>query len=313
MTHKGLRVRNEAYTTNGAWIVARLDGREVLIPASLFAGGALADGSVTLAKLAAEVAAAFAAAEHAHAGYAAAGHNHDGAYSAPGHTHDYAATGHNHDGAYAAAGHAHAGVYAPAAHNHDGSYAAANHNHDASYASIAALNAKANAAAVPNASYRTILDSSGSHTAGRTANTYGFAQGQPLAVTGTGTLYALNTIYINSADFPTLDGVAPKLRVRAQLYVNDVAPTGNFTFGLHPITRPATSGGAGLCIYTIGAAVAGSTIAQNTPAADSMNTVVGNDFALPANGHYVLAVVTTATVAANSHLHMSASLQMRNA
>lgn len=170
------------------------------------------------------------------------------------------------------------------------------------------------AAAVPNASYRTILDSSGSHIAARVAGTYGLSQAQPAAISGTGTLYPLNTIYIAAADYPSVNGATPKLRVRAQLYVNDVAPTGNFTFALHPITRPGTSGGAGKNIYTIGAAVSGSAATTiTTPAADSMNTTVGSDFDLPADGHYVLGVVTTATVATSSHLHMSASLQLRNA
>lgn len=161
--------------------------------------------------------------------------------------------------------------------------------------------------------YRTLLDACGSHIAARIAGTYGFPQGEALAISGTGTLYALNVIRIDSTDYPTINGVAADLRVKGTLMVNDVAPTGNFTFGLHPVTRPATSGGAGLVIYTIGAAVAGSTFAINTPAADSMNNGASADFALPANGYYVLGVVTTATVAASSHLHLSAKLQLRHA
>lgn len=39
----------------------------------------------------------------------------------------------------------------------------------------------------------------------------------------------------------------------------------------------------------------------------------GADFALPADGLYVIGVVTTATVAASSHVHLNAQLQMRNA
>jgi hypothetical protein len=167
--------------------------------------------------------------------------------------------------------------------------------------------------AIPNASYRTIMDSTGSHIAAKVAGTYGMAQGNPLAITGTGTLYALNSIYIAAADFPTVNGLPPKLRVRAVIACNDVAPGGNFTIGLHPITRPATSGGAGLCIYTIGAAVSGSGVLKATPAADSLNSLVGADFALPADGFYVLAVVTTATVATSAHVHISAALQLRNA
>lgn len=165
-----------------------------------------------------------------------------------------------------------------------------------------------------NSSYRTILDCSGSHIAAKVAGTYGMGQGDPLAVSGTGTLYPLKTIYIASADYPTINGITTKLRIRAQIYTNDVAPTGNYTFGLHPITRPATSGGAGVNIYTIGAVVAGSNGATfTTPAADGLHNAVGADFNIPADGHYIIAVVTTATVATSAHIHLSAQLQIRNA
>ncbi|HYV92701.1 MAG TPA: hypothetical protein VE978_12975, partial [Chitinophagales bacterium] len=169
------------------------------------------------------------------------------------------------------------------------------------------------AAAVPNASYRTILQVTGSHTAAKVAGTYALGDGDPIAVSGTGTLYPIATIYIAAADYPTVNGVTTKLRIRAQIYVNDVAPTGNYTFGLYPITRPGTSGAAGLDIYTLGTVVAGSNGATfTTPAADGLLNAVGVDFALPADGQYVIGVVTTATVATSSHLHLTASLQMHN-
>jgi hypothetical protein len=40
--------------------------------------------------------------------------------------------------------------------------------------------------------------------------------------------------------------------------------------------------------------------------------VVGADFAIPAAGAYVIGVVTSANVAASAHVHISASLQVRN-
>lgn len=163
-------------------------------------------------------------------------------------------------------------------------------------------------------SYRTLLDSSGSHIAGRVAGTYALGHGDPIAISGTGTLYPINTIYIAAADYPTIAGLAPKLRIRAQLYTNDVAPTGNYTFGLYPITRPGTSGAAGVAIYTLGTVIVGSNGASFvTPVADSLLQANGADFALPADGHYVLGCVTTATVAVSSHLHVSASLQIHHA
>jgi hypothetical protein len=170
--------------------------------------------------------------------------------------------------------------------------------------------------AAPNASYRTILDSSCSHTAAKATGTYGMGQGDPAAVSGTGTLYPLNLIYIDSADFPSVDGLAAKLRVRAVLATNDVAPGATFVIGLHPVTRPNPSGGAGLVIYTIGAAIAGSTVTYTTPAADGPATPqqASADFALPANGLYVLGFVqSVGALAASSHVHMSAQLQQRNA
>jgi hypothetical protein len=164
-----------------------------------------------------------------------------------------------------------------------------------------------------NSGYKTLLDSTGSHIAAKAAGTYGMAQGNPLAVTGTGTLYALNTIYIAAADYPTIDGKAPKLRVRAIIECNDVAPfTGTFKVGLHPVTRPATSGGTGLVIYTIGSPVTNSQATGTNLAADSQNALVSADFDLPADGFYVLAVVTSGTMATSSHVHISASLQIHN-
>lgn len=160
--------------------------------------------------------------------------------------------------------------------------------------------------------YRTILDSSGSHTAARVAGTYGFGQGDALAISGTGTLYPLDSIFLAATDYPSIDGKTVKLRVRAQLYTNDVAPTGNFTIGLHPITRPATSGAAGLCIYTIGAAIANSTVLFTAPAADSLLSGASVDFAFPADGHYVLGLVTTGVIAASAHVHLSAALQLHH-
>lgn len=158
--------------------------------------------------------------------------------------------------------------------------------------------------------YRTIMDSSGSHIAGRVAGNYGMGHGDPLAISGTGTLFPLNVMYIDPADYPACGSLTAKLRIRCVVNVNDVAPTGNYTISLHPVTRPGTSGAAGLNIYTVGAAV-GTGVAVNAPAADSQNNAVGADFALPAAGFYVIGVVTTATVAVSSHMHFSAALQLR--
>lgn len=162
--------------------------------------------------------------------------------------------------------------------------------------------------------YQTLLNVGASHTAAKVAGTYALGYGDVAAVSGTGTLYPIGIIGIYSADFPTVNGLSAKLRIRAQVNCNDVAPTGNFTFGLYPITRPASSGAAGLCIYTIGTVVSGSNGATvSTPAADSQNSLVSSDFALPSDGQYIIAVVTTGTIATSAHVHLNAQLQFHYA
>jgi hypothetical protein len=166
-----------------------------------------------------------------------------------------------------------------------------------------------------NARYTTVKYGAGSHTAAKAAGNYIFPPaGGIMAVGGTGTLYPLQVFYLTGADFPTINGIGTKLRVKGSVFCNDVAPfTGTFTFGLHPITRPATSGGAGVCIYTVGTVVSGSNGAVVTNAvADSSNNAIGADFAIPADGWYALVCVTNATMATSAHVHLTCELQMRN-
>lgn len=171
------------------------------------------------------------------------------------------------------------------------------------------------ASAVPNASYRTLMTANSIITAGSVAGTYAItAGGDGCVLSGADTAIPLQSIYIDSADFPTVNGATSKLRIRVQLYTNDTAPTGNYTFGLYPITRPGTSGGSGVNVYTIGTVVSGSDGATFTaPAAGGLLNAVGSDFALPSNGHYVIGVVITDAPVANSNIQITASLQMHNA
>ncbi len=155
------------------------------------------------------------------------------------------------------------------------------------------------------------MEACGSHIAGRVAGRYGIPTGSACPITGVGSLYPVAIVYLDAAEYPAINGKTAKLRIRATLETNDVAPTGNYTVGLHPITRPATSGGAGLIINTIGVAV-GSTLVFTTPAADSLLTQVSSDFALPSNGYYCLGMTTTTTVANSSLVQIQAKLQTRH-
>lgn len=165
---------------------------------------------------------------------------------------------------------------------------------------------------LPSTDFRSLLQSSGSHIAARAAGTYGLGQGDPLALTGVGIPYPLNIVYLDPAEYPEDDkGRKAKLRIRATFHTNAVAPGGNYTIGLHPVTRPASGGGAGLLIQNIGAAVAGSTAIRNAPPANNSSMPASGLFDLPPAGFYAIGVVTTAAVAANALVHISAALQIQ--
>jgi hypothetical protein len=163
--------------------------------------------------------------------------------------------------------------------------------------------------------YRTILTVNGVSVPTLTADTFLFMDGGKFARCQVASGPVQDTtrptvIYIASADYPNVSSLTAKLRFRVTLFVNDVAPTGNFTVGLYPLTRPASSGGADQLAFTIGTVVTGSNGATfTTPAADSSNVAISSDFAIPADGYYAIGIVTTASIAASSFVLMSATLQ----
>lgn len=147
-------------------------------------------------------------------------------------------------------------------------------------------------------------------TAAQAAGQYWFTEAATL--TSAGMLTPLAGFYVDSSDFPTVAGVTAKLLVRVQLYTNDVAPGSTFVVGLYPVTRPATSGGAGLLIYTPGTVVLNSTVTFTTPAADAAAVLSTVEFAVPATGHYAFGFTSSAVIATNAHVHMQFQLQVHN-
>lgn len=164
--------------------------------------------------------------------------------------------------------------------------------------------------------YHTIRQGGGTLIATNTAGTYLLTLGSSSAFTsGTANTIIPMAIYLKGTDFPTVNGKAPKFKLKCGLFVNHAAPTGNFTFGLYAISQPASSGGTGVRSHTIGSLVTGSaTTTITTPSADSTTLVESSDFSFPAGGDgwYAVCIVTTAMVASNSFLELLADLQIHN-
>lgn len=147
-------------------------------------------------------------------------------------------------------------------------------------------------------------------TAAQAAGNYWFTEQATLMTAGLAS--PLAGVYIDTADFPTVAGVTAKLQFRVQLYTNDVAPGSTFTIGMYPVSRPTTSGGAGLLIYTQGPVLPGSTVTFTAPSADGMAVLSTADFAVPATGHYAVGFTSSNAIVTSAHVHMQFQLNVHN-
>lgn len=127
---------------------------------------------------------------------------------------------------------------------------------------------------------------------------------------GAATVLGPAAVYINSADYPAINGKSPKLRVNAKFFVNATAPGQDFVFDLRPITAPVSAGAVGTRSHTIGSQVSGSNATQASIAANTNYAPVSGWFTLPADGWYALCFTTAGNLTANSTSHSIVSLEL---
>lgn len=113
----------------------------------------------------------------------------------------------------------------------------------------------------------------------------------------------MSILDLAAADY-AIAGRTTKLRVRAQHSVGATPPAATLTVGLYPVTGLAAGA------YTFGAVVAGSTVAFVTTAANTLARSNSGDFAIPADGAYLLGVDLDVAPAAATGL--SVQLQLRH-
>ena len=155
--------------------------------------------------------------------------------------------------------------------------------------------------------YKTIEKVAGYIAAGVAPGTYSCLQNGGLVASGVGNSQLPSSIFLAAADFTDYAKV-PKLKVRAQVACNATAVgTTTFSVGFYPVT---VAGAAGLLAYTLGTVVPGSTV---TPAAvaSTVASADSGDFAIPADGQYLLAIVIgVASTAVNSVTGVTAQLMV---
>lgn len=136
---------------------------------------------------------------------------------------------------------------------------------------------------------RILLDVGGTIAGGVNVNDRRFSyQGIAMSTTGAVNTIPTPVIYINSSDYPTINGKTPKLKIRYIITSGDASYTGSFTCNLRPITSiTGTAVGYG---YVTGTALTGSSATITNPSALSVTTDVSSQFDIPATGSYMLIV-----------------------
>lgn len=102
-----------------------------------------------------------------------------------------------------------------------------------------------------------------------------------------------------------------KLRVRAWIAVNGIAPAITFKIGIY--TVPVMGGGSGVIPHfsTVGALVAGSEAIIASPGAGAVTRGVSADITAPAASSYSMCVNTSGTGTANTQVVVMGKVQMR--
>jgi len=166
-----------------------------------------------------------------------------------------------------------------------------------------------NLASTVQVDYKMLERGGGQLGSGAAATVYLFGPTFPTAMT-VGTAGSVVCAFrLDPADFPA-GARSVKYRVRAQLVVNATASATTHTVGLYPISAFGGGSGAIPNINTLGAVVAGSTVALSSAVASSSPEGNSGDFSAPAAGYYCLAVNSGGT-SANSLITLLAELQVR--
>ena len=173
-----------------------------------------------------------------------------------------------------------------------------------------------------NAVYRTIFSSQGFMVGTLVAGTYLLGvQGSTatsrmigtagvLNAGGSDSFYPPSVFYLDDADY-TVARKTTYLRTRVTTACNATDPgVITYTLGLYPMT---VAGTATNIAFTAGTVVSGSNgAAVVDPTLSTVESDAGVDFAVPADGAYMLAVVTTDTVSTNGVVGVFGQLQMRH-
>jgi hypothetical protein len=163
--------------------------------------------------------------------------------------------------------------------------------------------------------YKTVLWGGCQTTTAAAGGTFLMSGGPTTNAAATvGTVGAAGTaawaFYLDPADW-TANARTTRLRLRAQMVTNNVAPATNFAVGLYPVTTVGAASGSDAGVNT-GAVITGSQATFVTPAAaTAVSPVSSGDFNAPAAGYYIFAVAISAAMAAGSRATIGVQLQMR--
>jgi hypothetical protein len=157
-----------------------------------------------------------------------------------------------------------------------------------------------------------VFHGKGTITAASTAAKYMLGTGDVAAIKeGVAAAYAPSIRKLVSSDYPAIGSLNAKFRYRFIIHTNDVAPGVSFDININDVSRPGTSGGAGLLFFdpsSVGGTI-GVVTTITTPAADLQSEFVSSVFSISGTHYYCFIAEASGTLAASSHVSFQAVLE----
>lgn len=123
-----------------------------------------------------------------------------------------------------------------------------------------------------------------------------------------GAASAFGAFYLDPADY-AVSGRTTKLRLRAYIIGNAVAPAADIGVHLYPVATWNGASGNRPGVATVGASVCSAS--WTAPAANTREAKLSSIVTHPAAGFYAIAFVLSTATAANSNVEIAARLQLQ--
>lgn len=160
--------------------------------------------------------------------------------------------------------------------------------------------------------FYTVLSASGSVTAGD-VDFHFLSTSVNSIPEATGSQYVISSIYLDDADYKTINGNPPKLVLAVQVFVNNTDTNSDMEVCLFEVVRNTNYGSGSVVMYDTAYTnkVTNSEVLFIKPTLGTKNYDKSIEFDFPTNGYYAIGINMTGPIDAGSTAHIVAHLKVK--